>query len=176
MGNYFNFKYYFLILLVLSCFILFSSLLLIRQSDFKSLVAYSSVLHISFCSFRLLNFNFIRSFGGIFIRLCHGFVSPLIFLFVYYFYQIFNFRKIFILIFTFTYLLNLRFPLLGGFISELLIFVLVLIKRFLLLNFILLLSFVLPIIFTFSTIIIFSKFYSLNFNNFKLNFSNLLSF
>merc|ERR1711879_1019387 len=113
-----------LILLVLSCFILFSSLLLIRQSDFKSLVAYSSVLHISFCSFRLLNFNFIRSFGGIFIRLCHGFVSPLIFLFVYYFYQIFNsrkilrnssFSKIFILIFTFTYLLNLRFPLLGGF-------------------------------------------------------------
>merc|ERR1712237_76823 len=87
-----------------------------------------------------------------------------------------NFSKIFVLIFTFTYLLNLRFPLLGGFISELLIFVLILIKRFLILNFILLLAFVLPIIFTFSTIIIFSKFYSLNFNNFSLYFSNLLSF
>merc|ERR1712173_450265 len=81
-----------------------------------------------------------------------------------------NFSKIFILIFTFTYLLNLRFPLLGGFISELLIFVLILIKRFLILNF------VLPIIFTFSTIISFSKFYSLTFNSFSLNFSNLLSF
>merc|ERR1739847_90021 len=106
----------------------------------------------------LLNFNFIRTFGRVFIRLCHGFVSPLIFLFVYYFYQIFNSRKI---------LRNSNF-------SK--IFVLVLIKRFLILNFILLLSFVLPIIFTFSTIIIFSKFYSVNFNNFNLSFSNLLSF
>merc|ERR1739844_67074 len=168
----FNFNSFNLVLFILINFICFASILLIRQVDFKSLVAYSSVLHITFCAVRLLAFNFIRNFGRGFIRICHRFISPLIFLFIYYFYQHFGSRKIianssFSLIlkrtFTFTYLLNLRFPLLGRFLSELLIFNLILSKDSILLAFISLLGFILPIIFTFSIISSFSKYYSLNF-------------
>merc|ERR1739845_161185 len=113
-------------------------------------VAYSSVLHMTFCASRIVSFNLLRIFRRIFIGICHRFISPLIFLFVYYFYQIFNSRKI---------LSNLRFPLLRRFLSELYIFTFILSFGSVFLNFISLICFVLPIIFTFSIIIIFSKYF-----------------
>merc|ERR1711981_1228198 len=155
---------------ILVVFICFASIILTRQVDFKALVAYSSVLHITFCAVGLLAFNFIRNFGRTFMRICHRFISPLIFLYIYYFYQHFGSRKIIanssfrkFLKGIFTFLLNLRFPLLRRFLSELLIFNLVLSKDSILLSFISLLDFILPIIFTFSIIANFSKYYSLNF-------------
>merc|ERR1712154_658272 len=80
-----------------------------------------------------MGFNFISNFGAIFIGLAHAFTSPLIFLCVYISYNFirsrkilqfcnFNFSKNFQLILVLVYIFNLRFPLLGGFISELLIF------------------------------------------------------
>merc|ERR1712242_125691 len=124
----FNFKFS-----VFLTFCAFSSIILLRQSDFKCLVAYSSVLHINFCFIRILGFSFNSNFGAIFMGLAHAFTSPLIFLCVYLSYNFvgsrqilqfcsFNFSKIFQIILVLVYIFNLRFPLLGGFMSEVFIF------------------------------------------------------
>merc|ERR1712173_378403 len=85
----------------------------------------------------------------------------------------FNFNKVFQIILVLVYIFNLRFPLLGRFFSELLIF-----------NFsfnfgnlilILVLTFGLPIIFTFQVLMYTFKFSSFNFNyfdSFVVNFYN----
>merc|ERR1712048_1097576 len=93
----FNFKFYYLKF----CFVLgillfcgFSCLILLRQSDFKCLVAYSSVLHINFCFIRILGFSFISYFGSTFMGLSHAFTSPLIFLCVYLSYNFIGSRKV----------------------------------------------------------------------------------
>merc|ERR1711879_211309 len=70
------------------------SIILLRQSDFKCLVAYSSVLHINFCFIRLLGFSFISYFGSIFIGISHAFTSPIIFLCVYLSYNFIGSRKV----------------------------------------------------------------------------------
>merc|ERR1712066_29023 len=109
----FNFKFSnFVLFWVFLLFCGFSCLILLRQSDFKCLVAYSSVLHINFCFIRLLGFYISYNFIG--SRQVLQFCS-------------FNFNKIFQLILVLVYIFNLRFPLLGGFMSELLILILVLI-------------------------------------------------
>merc|ERR1712061_554979 len=145
-------------------------------SDFKCLVAYSSVLHMNFCFIRILGFTFISYFGSIFIGISHAFTSPLIFLCVYLSYNFvrsrkilqfcsFNFSKTFQIILVLVYISNLRFPLLGRFFSELLIF-----------NFILILAFSLPIIFTFQVLIYTFKFSSFNFNYFDSFVCNFYNF
>merc|ERR1712127_284741 len=133
---------------------------------------------------RLLGFSFSSYFGSIFIRISHAFTSPLIFLCVYLSYNFirsrkilqfcsFNFSKIFQIILVLVYIFNLRFPLLRGFFSELLIFNFGFSFRNLFL--ILILAFSLPIIFTFQVLIYSFKFSSFNFNyfdSFIVNFYN----
>merc|ERR1711970_143504 len=166
-----------ILILVLILFLILSSLILIRQTDFKALVAYSSVLHITFCALRFLILILSGNFRGIFIGLVHGFISPLIFLLVYFYYQKYFSRKLFsnmffrnkflVLNFSLVYLFNLRFPILGRFISELIILYSILI---------LILSFVLPVIFSFQILIFINKFnFRLNFN-FNFNFIILINF
>merc|ERR1712061_541468 len=155
-------------------------------SDFKCLVAYSSVLHMNFCFIRLLGFTFISYFGSIFIGISHAFTSPLIFLCVYLSYNFvrsrkilqfcsFNFSKTFQIILVLVYIFNLRFPLLGRFFSELLIFNFSFNFGNLFLILILVLAFSLPIIFTFQILIYTFKFSNFNFNyfdSFIVNFYN----
>merc|ERR1711972_1202510 len=103
----------------------FSSLILLRQSDFKCLVAYSSVLHINFCFIGILGFSFISYFGSIFIGISHAFTSPIIFC-------VFIFRIILLVVvkfysfahsilvkfsnyFSFSLYFTLRFPILKRF-------------------------------------------------------------
>merc|ERR1712079_582788 len=149
----FNFKFSSILLFwVFLLFCVFSSIILLRQSDFKCLVAYSSVLHINFCFVRLLGFSFISYFGSIFIGVSHAFTSPIIFLCAYLSYN-FNFSKVFQIILVLVYIFNLRFPLLGGFFSELLIFNFSFNFGNLILILILVLTFGLPIIFTFQVLI-----------------------
>merc|ERR1712018_807924 len=57
----------------------YSTLILIKQNDLKTIIAYSSVLHITFCRFRIFLNNFYRIFERIFIGLIHRILSPLIF-------------------------------------------------------------------------------------------------
>merc|ERR1711893_502488 len=184
----FNFKFSnFILFWVFLLFCSFSCIILLRQSDFKCLVAYSSVLHINFCFIRLLGFTFMSNFRALFIRLAHAFTSPLIFLCVYVSYNFvgsrqilqfcnFNFSKNFQLILILVYIFNLRFPLLGGFISELLIFNFSFNFGNLILILILILVFILPIIFTFQVLIYSFKFSSFNFNYFNSFVYNFYNF
>merc|ERR1712189_148211 len=111
-----------------------------------------------------LGFTFMSNFRAIFMRMAHAFTSPLIFLCVYVRYNFvgsrqilqfcnFNFNKTFQLILVLVYIFNLRFPLLGGFISDLLIFNFSFNFGNLILILILVLVFILPIIFTFQVLI-----------------------
>merc|ERR1712024_277266 len=140
---------------------------------------------INFCFIRLLGFTFVSYFGSLFIRISHAFTSPLIFLCVYLSYNFvgtrkilqfcsFNFSKVFQLLLVLVYIFNLRFPILGRFFSELLIF-----------NFsfnfgnlilILILIFGLPIIFTFQVLIFAFKFSSFSFNYFDSFVCNFYNF
>merc|ERR1712242_508245 len=94
--------------------------------------------------------------------------SPLIFLCVYLSYNFigsrqilqfcsFNFSKIFQIILVLVYIFNLRFPLLGGFMSEVLVFIL-------------------PVIFTFQVLAYTFKFSSFNFNYFDSILVNFYNF
>merc|ERR1711976_532580 len=83
----------------------------------------------------------------------------------------FNFSKSFQIILILVYIFNLRFPLLGRFFSELLIFNF----SFNFGNLFLILAFGLPIIFTFQVLMYTFKFSSFNFNyfdSFVVNFYN----
>merc|ERR1712178_378611 len=184
----FNFKFSNILLFwVFLLFCVFSSLILLRQSDFKCLVAYSSVLHINFCFIGLLGFSFIAYFGSIFIGISHAFTSPIIFLCVYLSYNFvgsrkilqfcsFNFSKVFQIILVLVYIFNLRFPMLRRFFSELLIFSFSFTFGNLVLILILILAFGLPIIFTFQVLMYTFKFSSFNFNYFDSFVCNFYNF
>merc|ERR1711978_484718 len=127
----------------------------------------------------------ISYFGSTFIGLSHAFTSPLIFLCVYLTWDFirsrkvlqfcsFNFSKVFQIILVLVYIFNLRFPLLGRFFSELLIFNFSFNFGNLLL--ILVLAFGLPIIFTFQVLMYTFKFSSFNFNYFDSFVVNLYNF
>merc|ERR1711972_760860 len=99
-----------------------------------------------------------------FIGVSHAFTSPLIFLCVYLSYNFvgsrkvlqfcsINFSKVFQIILVLVYIFNLRFPILRGFFSELLIFSFSFTFGNLILILILILAFGLPIIFTFQVLI-----------------------
>merc|ERR1711870_114922 len=184
----FNFKFSSLVLFwVFLLFCMFSSFILIRQSDFKCLVAYSSVLHINFCFIGILGFTFISYFRSMFIGISHAFTSPIIFLCVYLAYNFvgsrkvlqfcsINFGKVFQIILVLVYIFNLRFPMLGRFFSELLIFNFSFSFGNLILILILILSFRLPIVFTFQVLIYTFKFSSFNFNYFDSFVCNFYNF
>merc|ERR1711881_157746 len=180
------FDFNLILVLILRIFLIITSIILVRQSDFKCLVAYSSVLHITFCALRILILFLNSNFGSVLIGLIHRFVSPLIFLLVYFYYQKYFSRKIFsniflnnkilILNFTLVYLFNLGFPILRRFLSELLVIYSRIILNFNFIILILVLRFILPVIFSFQILIYISK-YNFSFNfNFNFNFIILINF
>ena len=62
--------------------LVYSSLTTLRQTDFKCLVAYSSVAHMSVVVIGLFSNTIQGISGGIFLSLAHGFVSPALFMLV----------------------------------------------------------------------------------------------
>lgn len=62
--------------------ILYSSLATIRQSDFKALIAYSSVAHMGVVILGLFSNNVLGVTGAIYLSLAHGLVSPALFMLV----------------------------------------------------------------------------------------------
>lgn len=77
---FFNNSFFFLFVAILGLF--FCSLICLIQSDLKSLVAFSSIFHISIVLIIYLIFFQLGKNGAIFIILSHGFVSILRFYFV----------------------------------------------------------------------------------------------
>jgi len=60
--------------------LVYSSLSTIRQSDFKNLVAYSSVAHMAVGTVALFSNSIQGIVGAILLSLAHGFVSPALFM------------------------------------------------------------------------------------------------
>lgn len=110
------------------------SLVCLRQSDIKSIIAYSSVVHIRIILIGIISFSRIQgNQGRLIIIIAHGFISPLIFFSVDYIYNKINSRRIFIIksinykiskfyiIWIFCLILNIRFPIFISFFSEVIV-------------------------------------------------------
>jgi len=62
--------------------LVYSSLATLRQSDFKALVAYSSVSHMAVVVLGLFSNSMVGITGAVFLSLAHGLVSPALFMLV----------------------------------------------------------------------------------------------
>ena len=113
--------------------IIYGCFAVLRQSDLKRIIAYSSVVHMNYGTLGLFSDNILGIEGSIFVMLSHGIVSSGLFLFIGFLYDRFGTRIIFyygglvqimpkfsIFFFLFS-LANIGFPGTSGFIGEFLI-------------------------------------------------------
>lgn len=75
-------------------FLLYVTVVCSFQSDFKRLVAYSSVSHMMVIPILLMSYTFIGLKAVILVLLFHGFSSPLLFSIVGYVYSIYSTRQL----------------------------------------------------------------------------------
>lgn len=113
--------------------IVYTSLTAIRQSDFKRIIAYTSVAHMNLVMIGLFSFNVIGLEGAILQSLSHGFVASALFLIigvvydrhhtrmVKYYGGLVHTMPIYIFIFLFFTMANIGLPGTGSFVGELLI-------------------------------------------------------
>ena len=172
---YFDIVFLFFIFFLSSFRYFIISFLCISILDFKILIAFSSVTHISFALLRNLNLNFLRLKRSFYIYLGHRIVSPLLFFFTFLFYYLYK-TRIFLYLkgffsylnfkyfFFFIILINLRFPPFLNFFSE--VFILVSIFFFLFfISLFLFRGFIINRLFTIKTI---TNIFISNSNNFKV--------
>lgn len=75
-------------------FLLYVTVVCSFQSDFKRLVAYSSVSHMMVVPILLMSYTLVGSKAAVLVLLFHGFSSPLLFSLVGYIYSIFGTRQL----------------------------------------------------------------------------------
>jgi NADH:ubiquinone oxidoreductase subunit 4 (subunit M) len=75
-------------------FLVYATIVCCCQSDFKRLVAYSSVSHIMVVPILIFSFSSLRYKSSILVLLFHGFSSPLLFSFVGCVYSIYRTRQL----------------------------------------------------------------------------------
>lgn len=129
-------SFYFTPFVYTVCFlgIVYASLTAIRQTDFKRIIAYTSVAHMNVVMLGIFSFNNIGIEGSILQSLSHGFVASALFIVIGVGYERYQTRLIkyygglvhtmplYISIFFFFTLANIGFPGTSGFIGEFLIF------------------------------------------------------
>ena len=115
--------------------IVYTSLTAIRQSDFKRIIAYTSVAHMNVVMLGIFSFNNIGIEGALLQSLSHGFVASALFVIIGVVYERYRTRLVkyygglvhtmplYIFIFLFFTMANIGFPGTSGFIGEFLIFV-----------------------------------------------------
>lgn len=115
--------------------IVYTSFTAIRQSDFKRIIAYTSIAHMNLVILGIFSFNSIGIEGAILQCLSHGFVASALFLVIGVVYDRYRTRlvkyygglasimPIYISIFLFFTLANISFPGTSSFVGEFLIFV-----------------------------------------------------
>lgn len=113
--------------------IIYTSFTAIRQSDFKRIIAYTSIAHMNLVILGIFSFNIIGLEGAIFQSLSHGFVASALFLVIGIVYDRYHTRivkyysglatvmPIYITIFMFFTMANISFPGTSSFIGEFLI-------------------------------------------------------
>jgi len=114
--------------------IIYISYTILSQVDLKKIIAYSSIIHMSFIVLGLFSFNYYGIEGAILMMLNHGLVAGGLFILIGVLYKRFHTRillyynslvsyiPLFSIIFFLFILFNIGFPGTGGFISEILIF------------------------------------------------------
>jgi proton-translocating NADH-quinone oxidoreductase chain M len=115
--------------------IVYTSFTAIRQTDFKRIIAYTSIAHMNLVILGIFSFNVIGLEGAIMQSLSHGFVASALFLVIGVVYDRYRTRlvkyygglasvmPIYIFIFLFFTLANISFPGTSSFVGEFLILV-----------------------------------------------------
>ena len=113
--------------------VVYASFTAIRQSDFKRIIAYTSVAHMNLVMIGLFSFNIIGIEGAILQSLSHGFVASALFLIigvvydrhhtrmVKYYGGLVHTMPIYVFIFLFFTMANIGLPGTGSFVGEFLI-------------------------------------------------------
>lgn len=113
--------------------IVYTSFTAIRQTDFKRIIAYTSIAHMNLVMLGIFSFNSVGIEGAIFQSLSHGFVASALFLLIGVVYDRYRTRlvqyygglaavmPIFVLIFLFFTMANIGLPGTSSFIGEFLI-------------------------------------------------------
>ena len=114
--------------------IVYTSFTAIRQTDFKRIIAYTSIAHMNVVILGIFSFNTIGIEGAILQSLSHGFVASALFLIIGVVYDRYRTRlvqyysglasvmPIYIFIFLFFTMANIGFPGTSSFVGEFLIF------------------------------------------------------
>ena len=115
--------------------VIYTSLTAIRQTDFKRIIAYTSIAHMNIVILGIFSFNVIGLEGAILQSLSHGFVASALFLVIGIVYDRYRTRivqyygglgvvmPIYIIIFLFFTMANISFPGTSSFVGEFLILV-----------------------------------------------------
>lgn len=113
--------------------IIYASFTAIRQTDFKRIIAYSSIAHMNLVILGIFSFNVVGIEGALFQSLSHGFVASALFLIIGVVYDRYRTRlviyygglssimPIYITVFLFFILANIAFPGTSSFIGEFLV-------------------------------------------------------
>jgi len=113
--------------------VVYSSFTAIRQTDFKRVIAYTSIAHMNFVILGIFSFNTIGLEGAIFQSLSHGFIASGLFLMIGVIYERFRTRVVYYFgglaltmplfssFFLFFSLANIGFPGTSSFVGELLL-------------------------------------------------------
>lgn len=114
--------------------IIYTSLTAIRQTDFKRIIAYTSIAHMNVVILGIFSFNNIGIEGALLQSLSHGFVASALFIIIGVVYERYKTRLVkyygglvhtmplYVSIFLFFTLANIGFPGTSGFMGEFLIF------------------------------------------------------
>jgi proton-translocating NADH-quinone oxidoreductase chain M len=115
--------------------VVYTSFTAIRQSDFKRIIAYTSVAHMNLVVIGIFSLNVIGLEGSILQSLSHGFVASALFLIIGVVYERHHTRLVkyygglvhvmplYTIIFLFFTMANIGFPGTGSFVGELLILI-----------------------------------------------------
>jgi proton-translocating NADH-quinone oxidoreductase chain M len=115
--------------------VIYTSFTAIRQTDFKRIIAYTSIAHMNLVVLGIFSFNVIGIEGAIFQSLSHGFIASGLFLIIGVVYDRFKTRivqyygglatvmPLFVCFFLFFSMANIGFPGTSSFLGELLILV-----------------------------------------------------
>lgn len=113
--------------------IIYTSIITLRQTDLKVIIAYSSISHMAVCILGILSNNLIGISGSLILSIAHGFVSPGLFIIVggilydryhnrliYYYQGLINYMPLLSIYFIILSFCNTGTPLSINFIGELL--------------------------------------------------------
>ena len=115
--------------------VIYASFTAIRQTDFKRIIAYTSIAHMNLVVIGIFSFNYVGLEGSILQSLSHGFVASALFLIIGVVYERYKTRlvkyygglvsvmPIYVTIFLFFTVANISFPGTSSFVGELLILI-----------------------------------------------------